>query len=57
MESEGGLGGTSKELFGPLAVAMIGYQPAEIAHFRYVMNEMDADIVKVCLFSLRLHTP
>ena len=47
MDSEGGLGGTSEKLFGPLAVAMIGFEPQEVDTFRYFMNDMDADMVKV----------
>ncbi len=47
MDSEGGLGGTSENLFGPLAVALIGFQPQEVDTFRYFMNDMEADMVKV----------
>lgn len=47
MNSDGGLGGTSEHLFGPLAVAMIGYHPREVDTFRAFMNDMDADMVKV----------
>lgn len=54
MDSEGGLGGTSEKLFGPLAVAMIGFHPHEVDKFRYFMNDMEADMVKVCLLLLEL---
>ena len=49
MDSEGGLGGTSKELFGPLAIALVGFQPLEVDRFRTFMNDMEADMVKVSL--------
>ena len=47
MDSEGGLGGTSAELFGPLAVVLVGYFPAELETFRSFMIAMEADMVKV----------
>jgi len=47
MESEGGLGGTSEGMFGPLACALVGYYPVEMDRFRAVMNDMEADMVKV----------
>jgi hypothetical protein len=47
MDSEGGLGGTSEGTFGPLACALIGYYPVEMDRFRGVMNDMEADMVKV----------
>ena len=47
MESEGGLGGTSENVFGPLAVALVGYHPEEFEMFRSFMIDMEADIVKV----------
>ena len=53
MDSEGGLGGTSETLFGPLAVAMVGFQPQEVDTFRYFMNDMEADMVKVRRPSIR----
>lgn len=47
MDSEGGLGGTSADVFGPLAVALIGYHPEEFETFRSFMIDMEADMVKV----------
>ena len=47
MESEGGLGGTSEGVFGPLACALVGYYPVEMDRFRAFMNDMEADMVKV----------
>ena len=47
MESEGGLGGTSEGVYGPLACALVGYYPVEIDRFRAFMNDMEADMVKV----------
>lgn len=47
MDSEGGLGGTSVEIFGPLAVMLVGYHPQEFERFRAFMIDMEADMVKV----------
>ncbi|CAK0783974.1 hypothetical protein CVIRNUC_007177 [Coccomyxa viridis] len=45
--SEGGLGGTSDNLFGPLAVLLIGFSQYEVDAFRAFMIDMDADMVKI----------
>ena len=59
MDSEGGLGGTSEGVFGPLAAVLIGYHPLEFETFRAFMIDMDADIVQVSsplsLFSAYLY--
>ncbi|BDA51235.1 hypothetical protein COCOBI_18-1120 [Coccomyxa sp. Obi] len=46
-DSDGGLGGTSEELFGPLAVLLVGYAQYEVDQFRTFMIDMDADMVKI----------
>ncbi|CAL8466395.1 g5931 [Coccomyxa elongata] len=46
-DSDGGLGGTSEELFGPLAVLLVGFAQYEVDQFRAFMIDMDADIVKI----------
>ena len=55
MDSDGGLGGTSAELFGPLAVVLVGYFPAELETFRSFMIAMEADMVKVGLTNNTMH--
>ncbi|KAK9813018.1 hypothetical protein WJX72_007622 [[Myrmecia] bisecta] len=46
-DSEGGVGGTSEEVFGPAAVALIGFQQDEVDTFRQAMTDMEADFVKI----------
>ena len=45
--SEGGLGGTSDEPFGPLAALLVGFTQTQFEKFREIMIDMEADIVKV----------
>lgn len=47
VENEGGLGDTSSELFGPLAVLLVGFHEQEVQKFRSIMLDMDADMVKI----------
>eukprot|EP00877_Chromochloris_zofingiensis_P001393 jgi/Chrzof1/11254/Cz05g29170.t1 len=47
MDSTEGLGGTSEDAFGPLAVLLVGFMQQEVDAFRQLMNDMDADIVKI----------
>lgn len=46
-DDEGGLAQTSSELFGPLALLMIGFDESEVQIFRSIMLDMDADMVKI----------
>lgn len=46
-ESSGGLGGTSDEVLGPLAVLLVGFLPEEFEAFRAMMNDIEADMVKI----------
>mmetsp|Transcript_20411 Transcript_20411/g.61472 ORF Transcript_20411/g.61472 Transcript_20411/m.61472 type:complete len:239 (+) Transcript_20411:214-930(+) len=46
-DSAGGLGGTSDELFGPLAALLIGFTQEQFEIFRTMMIDMEADIVKM----------
>lgn len=50
MEGSGSLDGSSEDAFGPLAAMLIGYQSSEFEQFRTCMHDMDADMVKVCLY-------
>eukprot|EP01025_Chloroclados_australasicus_P068160 TRINITY_DN9457_c0_g1_i1.p2 TRINITY_DN9457_c0_g1~~TRINITY_DN9457_c0_g1_i1.p2 ORF type:complete len:231 (+),score=21.07 TRINITY_DN9457_c0_g1_i1:56-694(+) len=47
VDSEGGLGGTSEQVFGPLALVLVGYTAREFDRFRQMMIEMEADMVKI----------
>jgi len=53
-EDEGGLGQTSAELFGPLAVLMVGFQEHEVQAFRSIMLDMEADMVKIIVCDKRM---
>ncbi|KAK9838493.1 hypothetical protein WJX81_002737 [Elliptochloris bilobata] len=46
-DADGGIGGTSDALFGPLAVLLIGFLQHEVDSFRSMMLDMDADIVRL----------
>ncbi|KAL3148075.1 hypothetical protein ABBQ38_014360 [Trebouxia sp. C0009 RCD-2024] len=52
---EGGLGQTSAELFGPLAVLMVGFHEHEVQAFRSVMLDMEADMVKIIVCDKRMY--
>ncbi|KAK9844329.1 hypothetical protein WJX74_000876 [Apatococcus lobatus] len=54
MESEGGLAGTSAELFGPLAIILVGFAREEVDIFKHMMNDMDGDMVKVSACSRQM---
>lgn len=43
----GSLDGSGSDTFGPLAVLLVGFLVDELERFRKVMNDMDADIVKI----------
>lgn len=45
VSSEGGIGGTSDDVFGPLAVLLVGFQETDFAAFQQLMNDMEADMV------------
>ncbi|KAA6423434.1 MAG: hypothetical protein FRX49_06495 [Trebouxia sp. A1-2] len=45
-DDEGGLAQTSADLFGPLAVLLVGFHEHEVQAFRGIMLDMDADMVK-----------
>ncbi|KAF6256263.1 hypothetical protein COO60DRAFT_131296 [Scenedesmus sp. NREL 46B-D3] len=46
-DSTGGLGGTTENVFGPLAVLVVGFLPEEYEAFRAMMVDIEADMVKV----------
>ena len=46
LSSTGGLGGTSEDVFGPLAVALVGFSQTEYDQFRGLLQQMEADFVK-----------
>ncbi|WIA09652.1 hypothetical protein OEZ85_009039 [Tetradesmus obliquus] len=46
-DSKGGLGGTTDNVFGPLAVLVVGFLPEEYQAFRAMMVDIEADMVKV----------
>jgi altronate dehydratase len=42
-----GLGGTSEDIFGELAVLLVGFSREQVATFRSMMDDMEADFVPV----------
>lgn len=48
-DDEGGLAQTSADLFGPLAVLLVGFHEHEVQAFRGIMLDMDADMVKIII--------
>ena len=46
LSSRGGLGGTSEDVFGPLAVALVGFSQTEYDQFQDLLRQMDGDCVK-----------
>lgn len=47
LSSTGGLGGTSDGVFGPLAVLLVGFTRSEVFQFEKMLQEIDADMVKL----------
>jgi len=56
-EDTGGLGGTSEDAFGELAVVLIGFGQQEFDQFRTMMSDMEGDMVKlICCTPAMLDT-
>lgn len=51
VDSDGGLGGTSEQRFGPEALLLVGFLRDEVPRVRSMLDEMGADFVKVVLAS------
>lgn len=47
VSSDGGLGGSSEKVFGPLAILAVGYQEDEFARFRDMLIELEAEMIKL----------
>lgn len=47
VDSANGLGGTSEDIFGELAVLLVGFAKSEVNIFRRVMDDMEATFVPV----------
>jgi len=47
LSSDGGLGGTSEDVFGPLAVVLVGFGRDEYRQFQAMLRAMEADAVKL----------
>lgn len=45
--SDGGLGGSSEEVFGPLAMLAVGYLPEEFQRLQDLLIELEAEMIKL----------
>ncbi|GAB4813709.1 hypothetical protein N2152v2_000755 [Parachlorella kessleri] len=47
LESSGGLGGSSEEIFGPLAMLAVGYAAEEFQRLKELLLDLEADMIKL----------